>query len=331
MAVIGNTYLSLADAYRMSGPLKGTARIIEMLAQYNPTLADGNTVECNMGEQHFTSIRNGLPEPVFRKLYQGVTPTKGTTSEVKDSTGMAEDWSEVDAKLVEKQKNPGTFRLNEARGHLMGMSNKIARYTWYGDQSTEPEAFTGLSPRFSSFTAGSGSQLVDAGGVGSDNASIWFVTWGEEHTHYLYPENSVGGVQREDKGKTTKEVGDQLYDVYREKFTWDVGLTTRDYRGVARVCNIDLSELQSNPTTGGAYLSELMIDAYYNIQNPGQGTGRTIAYCNRDIMKFIHKQAKNENNVELSLEMHAGKPITSFLGIPIHRDDNLLSTEQRVV
>lgn len=332
MATVGNTYLTLADAYRMQGPLKGKARIIEMLAQFNPAVQDANVVECNMGEEHFTSIRTGLPEPTWRKLYQGVQPTKGTTAEVKDSTGMAEDWSEVDCKLVDKQKNPAVFRLNEAKGHLQGMSNTVEEYIWYGDQSTNPAAFTGLSPRFSSLSAGSGSQIIDAGGTGSDNMSIWFVTWSEEHCHLLFPEGSVGGVQREDKGKQTKELNDgSLYDVYREKFTWDVGLTCRDYRGVARVANIDVSELKRDPTAGGAYIADKMIDAYYTLQNPGMSGGRTFIYANKTGQKFLHKQALSDKNVNLTLENVNGQPVTRFLGIDIHRADALLETEARVI
>lgn len=332
MAVVGNTYLTLADTYRAEAHLRNSANIIELLAQYNPVLTDGTVVECNQGEQHLTSARTGLPTPTWRKLYKGVQPTKGTLAQVKDQTGMAEDWSESDAKLVDKQKNPTRFRMVDAQAHLQGMSNAIATYTWYGDQDTQPEAFTGLAPRFSDLSAGTGSQIVDAGGTGSDNASIWFVTWGEDHCHYLYPEGSVAGLKRDDKGKTTKELGDGgLYDVYREKFTWDVGMSVRDYRGIARIANIDVSDLLANPADGGAYLSDLMIDAYYAMQNPGQSTGRTICYANRDIMKFLHKQAKNEKNVDLTLDMHEGRPVTNFMGmIPIHRDDNLLTTEQRV-
>lgn len=332
MATVGNTYLTLADAYRMQGPLKGKARIIEMLAQYNPAVQDANVVECNMGEEHFTSIRTGLPEPTWRKLYQGVQPTKGTTAEVKDSTGMAEDWSEVDAKLVDKQKNPAVFRLNEAKSHLMGMSNTVEEYIWYGDQSTNPAAFTGLAPRFSSLSAGSGSQIVDCEGTGSDNMSIWFITWGEEHCHLLYPENSVAGVQREDKGKQTKENNDgSLYDVYREKFTWDVGFTCRDYRGVSRLANIDVSDLNRDPADGGAYIADKMIDGYYKLQNPGMGMGRTFIYANKTALTFLHKQALSDKNVNLTLDDVNGVPVTKFLQIPIHRADALLETEERVV
>lgn len=332
MATVGNTYMTLADAYRMQGPLKGKARIIEMLAQYNPAVKDANVVECNMGEEHFTSVRTGLPEPTWRKLYQGVQPTKGTTAEVKDSTGMAEDWSEVDAKLVDKQKNPAVFRLNQAKGHLMGMANTVEEYIWYGDQATNPAAFTGLAPRFSSLSAGSGSQIIDAGGTGSDNMSIWFVTWSEEHCHLLFPEGSVAGVQRQDKGVQTKEKADgSLYDVYREKFTWDVGFTCRDYRGVSRVANIDVSDLARDPADGGAYLADKMIDAYYTLQNPGMEGGKTIVYANKTAQKFLHKQALTDTNVNLTLENVNGMPVTKFLGHDIHRADALLETEARVV
>lgn len=332
MATVGNTYMTLADAYRLQGPLKGKSRIIEMLSQFNPAIQDASVTECNMGEEHFTSIRTGLPEPTWRKLYQGVQPTKGTTAEVKDSTGMAEDWSEVDCKLVDKQKNPAVFRLNSAKAHLQGMSNKVEEYIWYGDQSTNPEAFTGLAPRLSSLSAGSGSQIIDAGGTGADNMSIWFITWGEEHCQLLYPEGSAAGVQRENKGKQTKENNDgSLYDVYREKFTWDVGFTMRDYRGVSRVANIDVSELNRNPTAGGAYLSDKMIDAYYTLQNPGQGSGRTFVYANKTAQKFLHKQALTDANVNLTLENVNGHPVVNFLGHMIHRADSLLETEARVI
>lgn len=333
MATVGNTYLNLADAYRMQGPLKGNARIIEMLARFNPAVKDASVTECNMGEEHFTSIRTGIPEPTWRKLYQGTQPTKGTTAEVRDSTGMAEDWSEVDAKLVEKQKKPALFRLNEAKSHLMGMSNTVEEYIWYGDQSVNPEAFTGVAPRFSDLSAGTGSQIIDAGGTGSDNMSIWFITWGEEHCQLLFPEGSMAGVHREDKGKQTKELDDgSLYDVYREKFTWDVGLTLRDFRGCARVCNIDVSELKADPTDGGAYIADKMIDAYYTLQNPGQSeSGVTYVYANKTAQKFLHKQALSDSNVNLTLETVNGHPITKFLGHEIHRADALLETEARVV
>lgn len=332
MSTVGTTFMNLADAYRMQSALAGTADIIEMLAQYNPAVMDATVTECNMGAEHLTAIRTGLPAPVFRKLYQGVQPTKGTTAEVKDATGMAEDWSEVDKKLVDMQKNPAKFRLIEAKAHLQGMTNTIEQYIFYGDQSTDPAAFTGLSPRFSDLSAGNASQIVDCGGTGSDNMSIWFVTWGEQHCQLLYPEGSAGGIKHNDMGEeTVKAANGGNLRVYQDQYTWDIGLTLRDYRGTARLCNIDVSDLNADPSVSGTWLSDKMVDAYYALQNPGQDGGKLVIYANKTAQKFLHKQARDKDNVNLTLDTVDGRPVTMFLGIPIHRADTLLETEARVV
>ena len=74
-----------------------------------------------------------------------------------------------------------------------------------------------------------------------------------------------------------------------------------------------------------------MVDAYYLIDNSMQADGRTVIYCNRTIQTFLHKQAMNAKNVNLTIGEYAGKKIPEFLGMPIKRCDALLNTEARVV
>ena len=74
-----------------------------------------------------------------------------------------------------------------------------------------------------------------------------------------------------------------------------------------------------------------MIDAVYRIDNPEQGEGRTVIYANRTIQSWLHKQAMNSKNVNLTIGEYAGKKIPEFLGIPIKRIDAILNTEARVV
>ena len=330
MATVGNSYLSLADLRKQSTKDDQIADIIEIMAQQNDMIADAPTFECNEGNTHLTTMRAGLPAPTWRKLYQGVQPTKGTTTQVKDATGFMEDWSEIDAKLVEKAKNPQKFRMNEAKAHIMGIAHELASTLIYGDTSTDPEKFTGLAPRFNSLSADNGNQIVDAQGSGSDNTSIWFVTWGEQSCHLLYPEGSPLGIRREDKGMQTKEQNDgALYDVYREKFGMDVGLSVRDWRTISAVRNIDVSNLTNDAATG-ADLIDFMIDAYYNLDNPGVANGNLVIYCSRTIAKFLHKQAMNKSNVQLMLAEHAGRKVVEFLGAPIRRMDAILETEAQI-
>ena len=81
----------------------------------------------------------------------------------------------------------------------------------------------------------------------------------------------------------------------------------------------------------GAKLIEQMIKAYYLLENPMQGEGRTVIYANRTLQTFLHLQAMNSKNVNLTIGEYAGKKIPEFLGIPIKRVDALLNTEARVV
>lgn len=330
MATIGDTFLTLSDLRRQQNRNDEIADVMEILAQTNSMMRAGPAVECNSGYEHLTTVRSGLPTPTWRRLYEGVQPTKGTTAQVTDATGYLEDWSEIDAQLVERAKEPQKFRFNEAKAHLQGIAHHVAETVIYGSTATEPEKFDGLAPRFSDTQAANGNQIIDAGGTGSDNTSIWFVTWGENACHFLYPEGTPLGVSREDKGKTTKEKSDgSLYDVYREKFAQHIGISVRDWRQVARIANIDVSDLTVDGATG-AKLIDLMIDGYYQLDNVMAAEGQVMIYCSRTIAKFLHKQAMNQTNVRLSIEEYEGRPITHFLGHPVMREDALKETEAQV-
>jgi hypothetical protein len=334
MATIGNTYYQLLDIYKQSEDNRDIADVIEILSQRNEMMQDAPVFEANQGTTHLSTLRKGLPQPVWWSFYQPVVPTKGTTMQVRDATGTLMDWVEVDAELVDRSKNPAKFRMNYAKGHIEGLMQTCALTVVYGNAASDPTSFTGLAPRYNSKTAGNGGQIVDAGGTGSTNTSVWFVTWGETSVHLIYPEGTTGGLSREDKGKSVKDVqvGAQtgLLDVYREKFMWTVGLAIADWRGVVRIANIDVTTLTNDAATG-ANLIDLMIDAYYKLDNANQPGGNTVIYTSRTIAAFLHKQAMNKKNMNLTIEQFAGKPVVMFLGHPIRRMDTLLETEARVV
>lgn len=329
MATIGNSYPSLLDLYKNQEGGEVTAVIIEQLMQLNPILADMVIQECNQGSTHLTTIRSGIPEPTWRELYQGVQPTKATNKQVSDATGMLEAWSEIDKKLVDLSANPGQFRLNEANAFLQGMANEMASTLFYGSAANE---FTGLAPRFNSLSAENGGQIIDAGGTGSDNTSIWMVVWGETTCHGLYPRGTMAGLQREDKGVQTKTNADgSLYDVVREKFTWDMGLTVRDWRYISRVANIDVSEMQA----GNVELYNFLRKAYYKLYQRRVPNGQAAIYCNTDVLEALDALATNaganDSFVRLTPREIQGEEVLTYRGIPIREVDALLNTESQVV
>ncbi|HHA2799721.1 TPA: major capsid protein [Stenotrophomonas maltophilia] len=333
MSTIGNTYLTLADVFKRTDADKQIAAVIELLAQDNPILQDMIVKECNDGTTHLTTVRTGIPEGTWRMLYQGVQPTKSTTAQVRDATGMIEAWSEIDEKLVRMTGDSAGLRLSEAQAFLEGLNQGVATSMFYGDQATSPAKFTGFAPRFNKIaTSGSGAQIVDAGGTGSDNTSIWFIVWGENTVHGLYPKGSKAGIDREDKGKQTRTNADgSILDVVREKFQWDIGLSVRDYRYVSRIANIDVSDVKS----GNVKLYDFMRKAYYKLKQRRVMGGRAAIYLNTDMLEALDALATNggttDNFVRLTRKEIEGEEVLTYRGIPLRESDALLNTEARVV
>ena len=335
MATVGNTYLTLSDVAKRTDKDGTTADIIEMLAEFNPILEDAPAVECNNGTKHLTTVRTGLPDATWRRLYEGVQSSKSHTRQVEDATGNLVARSIIDAKLIDLASDPQQLRLTESAPFLETMAQTAARTLIYGNQGSEPAAFTGFAPRFNDLSAENGNQIVDAGGTGSDNTSIWMITWGDTTAHLIYPKGSRAGLQRTDLDleTVTDPNNGGRYEVYEEKFEHDIGLSVRDWRYISRVANIDVSDLVPNAATG-ADLNELMIQAYYRLRNRRTGSGnagRLVMYCNTKVKEFLHRQALKANaNTFIRLSEVEGREVMSFMGVPIREIDAITNTEERV-
>ena len=103
MATLSVNNPTLADVAKRLDPNGQIADIVEILNETNPILEDMTFMEGNLPTGHRTSIRTGLPTPTWRKLYGGVQPTKSTTVQVTDNTGMLEAYAEVDKALTAKE------------------------------------------------------------------------------------------------------------------------------------------------------------------------------------------------------------------------------------
>jgi len=342
MAELGLINPSLIDVLSRTDPDGNISTIIEVAEKSNPIIMDATYQECNDGSKHRTVIRTGIPEPAFRRYNQGVQPSKSTTVPVEDTTGMIEDYCEVDKALADLSGNANAFRASEAAAKLQGFNNFVAHNMFYGDTKTTPEGFMGLDARFNDSSADSGRQIIDGGGTGSDNTSIWFVTWGPRGCQLLYPKGSAVGFQHNDRGQTTKQEGSgstrKLQEIYLDHMKWDLGMTLGDWRSCARVANIDVSELTKDAASG-ADLLDLMIDAEEMIDTSAaigvdmQGNlveGKTCIYVGRTVAKFLRKQALNKANVNLTVEEVAGKRVTMWGDYMVRRIDAISEAESQI-
>jgi hypothetical protein len=326
MAAIGNTALTYTDWAKRYNDGKISV-IVELLSQTNEILDDMRWVEGNLPTGHRTSVRTGLPQGTWRQLNYGVQPTKSTTAQVTDTCGMLETYSEMDKALADLNGNTAEFRLSEDKAFLEGLSQQMAQTLFYGDTAATPEKYMGLAPRYNSLAAPNGGNIIDAGGTGSDNTSIWLVVWSDLTVHGIFPKGSKAGLQMRDLGEQTLlDTNSNKYQGYRTHYKWDAGLTVRDWRYAVRIANVDVSNLDGG---SAADLVTLMIRATHKV--PSLKTGQPVFYMNRTGRQHLDLQAATKDNVMLKISEFEGRPVREFLGIPIRTCDQLSNAEPRVI
>ena len=332
MALLASTHPTLLDVTKRLDPQGKIDTIAEILNQTNEILDDMVWLEGNLPTGHRTTIRTGLPTPTWRKLYGGVQPGKSTTVQVTAATGMLEAYAEVDKALADLNGNTASFRLSEDRAHIEGMNQEFASTLFYGNEATEPEAFTGFGARFNDQSAANGDNIITSAATpdSTDNTSIWLVVWGPNTVHGIYPKGSKAGLDMNDKGQVTIENVDGSggrMEAYRTHYRWDCGLSVRDWRYVVRI-NLDQEDLVKNAASGPD-LVDLMTQAVELI--PSLSMGRPAFYMNRTLRSFLRRQIANKVAAStLTIEQVAGKHVTMFDGIPVRRCDAITNTESGI-
>lgn len=351
MAFTQNSYPSLVDWARRADPDGAIAVIAEMLSQCNDIMKDMIFQEANMPLAHKCTLRVALPQGVWRGANQGVAASKSMTAQYQFSIGELVDYSMVDKSIAELNGNVARFRYTEDMAHLEGLSQQVASGMFYLNEGTTPTAFTGFSPYYNSLsttTAQSARNVIDGGGSGSSNLSMWLVGWGDNTTFAIFPKGSQAGLKYEDKGDTrpSYDSNGNQFEVYTSYFVQKIGLAVKDWRYNIRMANIDTT------TAAGGLFSTTPPDLYVMMSEaavllptssrrtsgitesdaPGDPVpGITpVWYMNRTGRVSLDIQAIRDKNVLISSTDYAGAPVMMFRDIPIRVVDQLTNTETAI-
>jgi len=342
MSTLNSEVLSLVDYAKRIDPSTNSVstEIVELLSQENAILEDMMWKPSNQATGHTLTMRTGLPEGIWRKYNQGIPSTKSRTVQVTESMGMLFQRGKVDKDLAMLNGNTAAFRLSENLPHMESMNQEMAQTLFFGDHTTNPQEFLGLAPRYSSISgATNGQNILDAGGTGSDNTSVWLVCWGDKSIYGIFPKGSTAGLQhivvKDGSSDGCTDALDENGNPFRafvDEYVWKAGLAMKDWRYVVRICNIDVSNLITN--SSAADLVKLMSRATDRI--PSYANVKPVFYANRTLYSMFKIQAadKSQNvlKYEEGLKSVGGREIgkLTFLGIPCRLVDQLLNTESRI-
>ena len=330
MATLTQKFLNMADVYKRMDGKGGVATIMEMMnSTAQDIFTDFTMMECNDGTKHIYTTRTGLPSVAWGALYEGIPQSKSPTQQVTETTGFVRAMCTVDKKLLEiAGPNANMIRQSESEPFIEAMAQELITAMFYHNPNTNVRLPRGLGARFGvKATSGAGNQIIDAGGVGSDNTSLWVVTWGGSGLNCIYPKGTSGGIKQEDKGeqRSLDVLGNPFY-VMEELVEAYCGFAVGDYRRIARVANIDVSDMQA----GTVLLYKFLRQAYYRVNGlrnmntkvtSDTDPGRTVIYCNRDVLEALDALASNsgttDNFTRLRFMEVEGKEVLSYRGIPI--------------
>lgn len=337
MSTLSTQYPTLADVAKRTDPNGNIDGIAEIMNETNDVMHDVVFTEGNTTTGHRGTIRTGLPEVTWRRFNQGIQPSKSTTAQITIECGMLNALAEVDCELAGLGGNVAAYRASEDRAFIEKMTQEFVSTLFYGNEANEPEAFTGIAPHYNDLSAESGEHIIDAGGTGSDNQSIYLVVWGPGKCEIKYPKGTKGGLHFEDLGRYISQTAtdregntNARLPVYGSMYTMKAGLFIRDWRYAVRIANIDRSLLTKDASGSSADLIDLISQA---LVLPPNLMGRPALYCSREVLSYLDRQKTSKTaSSTLNMQQIYGEGIEKLTarGVPIRRCDALNVNEQRV-
>lgn len=311
------TMLELAKNIDPNGQLH---KVAEILTRINRIWDDMPWFQANDVFSHVSAQEYSEPAGERRALNDGVGTEDVQTTNIRDVLSMIETYCDSDIALVNAAPNPMAFRNSRAARFIRGISKTFISDLFYGNNSTDPKSFNGLAVRLNALTD---TNVIGAGGSGSDTTSIYVVQWGEGKAWCGFPRGSGIGVEHRDLGEVTAITpSGKKFQAYRDWFKVHGGLVVEDLRCIGRLCNIETSGTSN--TFDEDYLIELM-----NLMlDDWAGAG---IYVNQTVMTQMEIRVKDKSNVNYSYAQGlAPGPVLTFKGVPIRKCEAILNTETAV-
>jgi hypothetical protein len=324
--------MNLLDIAKQTDPNGKPAQVIEILNEHSTMVADAPAYVANGITGNRVTLRSSLPVVDFTKINKGSTRSKGSYRQVVDSMGILDGLSEVDARerLIVGEEAFAAARWKEDAGFIESMAQTANLNLLYGDERVNEAAFTGFAPRMNKLNPDTitGSRVRSASGAGGDNTSMYVVDWGERACHLIYSKGATAGVSVKTLGEQRVTDGaNKPFMAFCTNYLWVLGLSVEDPRRMARLANIDVSDIR---TAGAAAYAgpDLVVHLTWLISGmPEVGGNQRVIYCHPDVYAAFSLIAMGGKNVNITVGEWLGKKTPYFNEYPIRKMDRISLSE----
>lgn len=326
-----STYLplSLAEYESLVGDAEKTRKaFMHTIRDYMPFFDQAIIQAANDGMGDKGQIITDYPEGEIHGYNEGWGSEVALGNEVRYVCQRRSSSSDVDYDqyMDQPEKSRNQWRLYRDQAFSRGFARATVRDIFYGNPETNPKSCRGILNIVNPTDPVFGSRCIDAGGTTNGKMTdIVLVGWDPASNYLFYPQygENKGGFNSSNEGKheVTRIVDGKTkhYYVLRTDFRFDIGVALYNPLTVVRICNVDTSKLTKTGRTG-ADLIDLLTDATNLL--PDEYKGRCAFYANETITGALRKQINNKENVHLTVEEVAGRKVTAWDGIPIHKLGN---------
>ena len=287
---------------------------------------------CNQGLKERIIRNTSRPAPTRRAFYAGVGSSMMTTQVLFENVILFEARRAIDEDELNTVENPDEIRRTEDEAKIKGIIDEVVKAIFVDARSTGSLYFDGLITRASTLSYPHHTTETlpycwnNGGSSASTLCSVWVVEWGKRACYGLYPSgNAVRGARlgiiAKNKGLEPKaDTTDTTLTYYNDvaQFKMWCGLAIADDRKFFRIANVS-----HDKTSAYAFNDDLLIEAL-NHAKINRAAARM--YVNPYVATQIDIRAKDKTNVNWSTNEIFGKPVRTFLGLPIRVLDETILT-----
>ena len=261
---------------------KFNSDMVNLVYETNPLLQDLPGVEANDGSSNITTYRVALPEAKCTGYREGVKPSKGGVTSVRNTAAHMDAIIEMSQREWDEAPDKNAFLADAALDQIEAMNQKQSREMIYGSLAKNVRGYNGFfahqekcgfsiggtiietddkKPSFYIFNAGGNFTLgeLDSQGhaksitpqnVASMSAtnlrSIGLVGVGTRTVRGFYPRGTTAGIKKGQwkEHETLMDENGGKYEGCSQFLSWDFGLDIRDWRYAGWIRNLDVTALE---------------------------------------------------------------------------------------